>query len=402
MNENTSIGTAPSTEGAHAFPCESCGNRMIYSPADGCLVCSYCKHKKAIESPTVEAPEYLYNAEDDRADAPDWDAEGDATLICPSCGAETVSDAVQMTVTCPFCGNHYVTEPKPGLPIIRPETMIPHKIPKERADELFARWAKRRFFAPRSFRRMRHNPDMTGVYLPYFTFDTDLLTAYSGQGGRRRVITYAVRENGKTRMVTRTVIDWYPVAGNHRLYSDDTPFCASRSIDRRMLQKLGPFSTKTLNVYNPAYLAGFFAERYTVGLAEGFEKIRGTTERRMEEAIEASLGYDTYRLMSYSHRYEKVTFKHILLPVWLSSYRFAGKVYRFMVNGETGRVAGKAPLSPWKLILTILAGVGLMALLFWLFVMLGESMGALLATPAEIPLPELTASVAEPLPPPTL
>ena len=388
-----------------AFPCDTCGNRMVYSPADGALLCSYCKTLKAIEAPLVEAAEYLYDPKEERATAPPWEDEETVSLVCPSCGAETMSDADDMTVTCAFCGHNYVTEPHPSLPILRPETMIPHKLTREAANEKFTAWVKRRYFAPRAFRKTRHTPDMQGVYLPFFTFDSDLLTSFSGQGGRRRTVTYTVNVNGKRQTRTKTVTDWYPVSGSRREYFDDTPFCASKNVDTKTIQKLGAFSMKTLNVYNPAYLAGFFAERYTVGLSEGFSLTRPVIEARMQSAIEGSLGYDTYRFMKYNHRHERVSFKHILLPVWLSSYKFGGKIYRFMVNGETGRVAGRAPLSILKVLAAVLAGIGLAALLFWLFVTIGEG-SALLGMPPDalLPealaaLPEATPEVAESLPP---
>ena len=104
----------------------------------------------------------------------------------------------------------------------------------------------------------------------------------------------------------------------------------------------------------------------------------------MEGDIRASLGYDTYRMMQYHHSFRTVKFKHILLPVWLSSYRYRGKVFRFMVNGESGRVAGEAPLSPLKIALAILGGLTLFALLIFLFALLGGDGAALLSTPPEV------------------
>lgn len=360
----------------HAFPCPSCGNRLIYSPADGALFCAYCKGTVPIDSREVEAPEYLYDPASEVANAPRWEAEGECVHTCPACGAETVTDADDMTLTCPFCGSHYVTEIAAHSPRLRPETMVPHKLPRERADALFAAWVKRRYFAPRAFRRGRHKIEMQGVYLPYFTFDSDLSTSFSGQGGRKRIVSYTVRVNGKTQHRTRTVIDWYPVSGTQEAYFDDAPVCAGGHVDPALLKKVGPFSLKNLNVYNPAYLAGFFAERYTLGLSEGFAAARPQIERRMEEGIRSSLGYDTYRMMSYHHSHRSVRFKHILLPVWISSYRYGGKVYSFLVNGESGKVAGRAPVSPIKVALTVLAGLALAALLFLLIAFTGESLVA--------------------------
>ncbi len=368
------------------FPCKSCGSLLEYSPERGKLFCEYCKGEEDIPSEKIEAPEYLYDPHSDSATAPDWEEEGDLSLVCPSCGAETVTGAIRHSVSCPFCGSHYVREPEPSQKIIRPETLIPFGIGKNEAKERFHKWAKRRLLAPNAFRRAAKAPDMQGVYLPHFTFDTDLLTAYRGEGGRTHVQTYTVRVNGKTQTRTRTYTVWYPIAGSNRMQLDDLPFCASGSVDGKLLDKIRPFSGKVLNVYNPAFLAGFVAERYSLGPRDGFSEIKSLAERRMVEEIKRRCGYDSYRMMSYDHTYNRVLFKHILLPVWMSTYRFRDRAYPFFVNGETGKAAGKAPLSPLKVALLVLFSIGLLALLSVLFAGAGES---LLITPP--PLPELAA-----------
>ena len=186
-------------------------------------------------------------------------------------------------------------------------------------------------------------------------------------GGRRRIETYTVRVNGKTQTRTRTRTDWYPVAGSDRLEFDNIPCPATKKIDRALLDKVGPYSLRILHVYNPAYLAGFFAERYSVGLGEGFAAVRRVMERDMERHIENRLGYDTYRGMRYHHRYDQVKFKHILLPLWLAAYRYREKTYQFMVNGETGKIAGRSPLSALKVGLLVAGGILLAGFLFFLF-----------------------------------
>ena len=115
---------------------------------------------------------------------------------------------------------------------------------------------------------------------------------------------------------------------------------------------------------------------------EGFDRIRPLAEERMESAIKSSRGYDTYRGMTYGHDYRKVSFKHILLPVWLSSYRYRDKTYSFIVNGESGKVAGRAPLSVLKIAFLILGGIGLFALLLYLLMLTGET--SLCITPPDV------------------
>jgi hypothetical protein len=293
----------------------------------------------------------------------------DQVVVCPSCGAESVIPSDVMTVTCPFCGAAHVTELRESLPVIRPETLVPFRISRERADTLYRDWLRRRYLAPRSLKKESKLNSMSGVYTPFFSFDINLSTDYHGFGGRRRIETYTVRVNGKTQVRTRTRMDWYPISGEASLSFDDLPVCASAKLDRQMLDAVAPFSLKMLNVYNPAYLAGFYAERYQIGLSDGFSSLLPRVHQKMISHIERRRGFDTYRGMQYHHRYDRVRFKHFLLPVWVAAYKYRNKLYQFLVNGETGKIAGKAPLSIFKL-LAIIAGClgifGLIVLLFYL------------------------------------
>lgn len=354
------------------FPCKHCGSQMIYDPGKGTLVCSYCKGEEAIASPTVEAQEYSFYPNENRYEAPHWETRGTQRLVCPSCGAETLMNMAAMTAKCPFCGAHYVAglDEKEREEIISPETMMPFRVPEADARQSFRTWVKKKKMAPRAFRRSDLQSELTGVYVPYWTFDAFLTTTYRGEGGIRRTEHYTVVRDGKTEHRTRTVTDWFPIWGDHQLSFDDYPCPATRKIDRKMLDKVGPFELKMLNVYNPAFLAGFLAERYSVGLAEGFDAVRRRMESEMESAICAKVSrrYDTYRFMHYDHHFETVHFKHILLPVWLSSYTYGNKIYQFLVNGETGKVAGRAPVSFWKVAAIVLGSLAAVAaLVLWAY-----------------------------------
>ena len=368
MNEDmTNSGEEVREAEALGFPCKSCGNQMVYSPAHGKLHCAYCDSTVEIGSDRTEAPEHLYFPDEDTYNAPAWDQRGEVMLICPSCGADTLMGAAAMTATCPFCSSHYVTEAQKDETLISPETMIPFRISEEAAKVSFAQWAKKRWLAPKKFRAQAHKPEMQGMYIPYWTFDASLTTDFSGFGGRRRIEHYTVRVNGKTQTRTRTRTDWYPIHGREHLDFDNIPCPATKKVDRALLDKVGPYSLCVLNVYNPAYLAGFFAERYSVGLGEGFSAVRRIMEARMESHIKSRLGYDTYRGMHYDHHYDEVKFKHILLPLWLAAYRYKNKAYQFMVNGESGKVAGRSPISALKVALLVAGGILALGLIIMLF-----------------------------------
>ena len=44
----------------------------------------------------------------------------------------------------------------------------------------------------------------------------------------------------------------------------------------------------------------------------------------------------------------------MLLPLWICSYRYKRKIYRFLVNARTGEVQGQRPWSWVKITLTAL------------------------------------------------
>ncbi len=355
--------TATQVASVVGFPCRSCGNQMRFAPENGSLFCDYCKKCEPLPEETVLAAEYEYFPETDKFTA---SAEQDKKLrsfSCPSCSAETLISINAVTADCPFCGGHFVTVPDIDESFITPETMTPFTVSEQAARDAFRQWAKRRVFSPFGFHKEAKTTPMSGIYLPAFTFDTETETEYRGFGGRRRTVTYRTRENGKTVTRTRTVTDWYPIAGRESRYLDDILIPASRKVDRAMFGKIAPFSTKTLHPYRHAYLAGFFCERYDMGPSDLFPEVKRSAEEDMEQYIRSSCGYDTYRGMHYRHRFAHVKFKHILLPVWFASYTYRKKKYYFLVNGETEKVAGQAPLSPLKVALAALGGVLAVALL---------------------------------------
>ena len=99
-----------------------------------------------------------------------------------------------------------------------------------------------------------------------------------------------------------------------------------------------------------------------MGLAESFPLARATIDERIRELIRRDIGGDSQRIDSVETRYGRFTFKHVLLPAWVSAYRYRDKVYRFVINAQTGETSGEAPLSWWKI-----AGLVVLALVILYF-----------------------------------
>lgn len=353
---------------ADLFPCSGCGSQMLYDPDSQGMLCIHCGHQQPVASERIEAPEYQYDPSTDSHTAPDWSEQSSHTLSCSGCGAQTVMPPNAMTAVCPFCGNQYVRGCEGITTGILPETLSPFRISRSRAAEAFRTWMKKRFWAPKAFRESdRRSAELQGVYIPFWTFDAQLQSDYSGQGGRDRTETHTrTNDKGESETYTTTETDWYSISGRESLSFDDMKACASAKLDNVLLSGLGEFSLKYLQRYAPEYLAGFVAERYDIGIGEAWQATAPKMQQRMEARVESNEGYDHYRCMQYDHRFSDIRFKHILLPVWMSSQTYKNKIYPFLLNGETGTISGRSPVSVPKVLLAIaLSALGL-ALIFLL------------------------------------
>jgi len=136
---------------------------------------------------------------------------------------------------------------------------------------------------------------------------------------------------------------------------DDVLVCGSTTLPRPLIERLEPWDLPALKGFEPAYLSGFVAERYKLGLEEGFKVAEERMIPTIREAIESDIGGDEQRIGSMDVKHADVRFKHLLLPLWISSFRYKEKVYRFVVNARTGEVAGERPWSVLKIVLTVLA-----------------------------------------------
>ena len=152
-------------------------------------------------------------------------------------------------------------------------------------------------------------------------------------------------------------IRWRRVRGRVARFFDDVLVLASRSLPKRYTDALQPWDLSALTPYQPEFLAGFRAEAYTVALEEGHAEARAQMARVIERDVRFDIGGDRQRIHDIRTDVSDVTFKHILLPVWLAAYKYRGKSYRFVVNGQTGRVQGERPWSAIKIAVAVVLGL---------------------------------------------
>jgi DNA-directed RNA polymerase subunit RPC12/RpoP len=342
------------------FDCPGCGAQFEFNPDAGAMKCPYCGFEKTIPQSEEEIRELDFLAYLDQAEAASETVEN-VTIKCPACTAESTFDPNVTSDVCPFCGTNIVVT-KASKKAIKPKSLLPFKITREQAFNAFKKWTRRLWFAPNRLKKQaRTTEDINGMYIPYWTYDCHTTSFYRGERGEDYwdTETYSTTENGKTVTKTRRVrkTRWYPARGCVWNAFDDILILASRSLPKKYADRLEPWDLESLEPYGDAYLSGFRAESYRVTLREGFEEARTVMDSTIRSSVRRDIGGDHQRIHSIRTQYDDITFKHILLPVWISAYRFREKVYRFLVNARTGEVQGERPWSWVKIALAVLAGL---------------------------------------------
>ena len=358
---------------AMAFRCAQCNGEMSYDASRQAMACGHCGHVQGV--PRSEGRQAIVEYDLERGLAMSRQ-RGYGTQVktsqCQECGA-SVSFSPQATAAeCDFCGSSQVLHQDENRNVIRPESLVPFRVARDDASDKFASWIRKLWFRPSDLKHKARVAGMNGVYVPYWTFDAAVHSDWTAQAGYYyyETETYTERDSEgnvvtKTRQVRRT--RWEPAWGARNDSFDDVLVCASRGLPEKLERKIRSFDTAALVPYEPSYLAGWKAEEYAVELNDGWRKALAHMESVQERRCSHDVPGDTQRFLHVTSTFSDETFKHVLLPIWISSYRYRGEVYRFLVNGQTGQVTGKAPLSVVKIALfTLFIAAVIAGIILWL------------------------------------
>ncbi|MGO4916305.1 primosomal protein N' (replication factor Y) - superfamily II helicase [Pseudogemmobacter sp. W21_MBD1_M6] len=341
----------------HRFPCDACGSDMRFAPGEDRLVCDHCGNTAPIEGlgrASAAIREIDYSAGLAGLDAAE--IEETRVLNCTNCGAAVEFDAAIHAAECPFCAAPYVTDTGINRHI-KPRALLPFALTEREAKEAMNRWLGRLWFAPGGLQDYaRKGRRMEGIYVPYWTYDAQTKSRYSGQRGTVYYETQTVMRDGKRQQVQVQKVRWTPASGRVARFFDDVLVLASTSLPKRFTDALAPWDLSALEPYAPEVLAGFRAEAYTVDLDDGLTEARAYMDRVIERDVKFDIGGDRQRIHRIDTDVSAITFKHILLPVWMAAYKYRGRTFRFVVNGRTGSVQGERPWSAWKIAFAVIVG----------------------------------------------
>jgi DNA-directed RNA polymerase subunit RPC12/RpoP len=350
------------------FPCKGCGARLEFKPGGDEIQCPYCGFVEKIPKTADAIDEFSFNDYLTQPKKGLGVAGRDGR--CGQCAAIVRLTETTKATRCPFCGTPIVDElGDEGAPDVRPEAVAPFRIEGRDAQSRFHAWVKGLWFAPSMLKQEIRDSRVEGVYCPFWTFDAHTLSHYRGERGDAYYISVprTVMVNGKpvTQMHQIRQVRWSFRSGEHEAFFDDVVVGAGVGAALGL-----HYDAARLVPYEPKYLAGFEAERPSVSVENGWTQARKAIDAALYTACCRKIGGDEQRNVSVKTAYRGITFKMVLLPVFVSSYLYKGAVYRFQVDGQTGRVSGRRPYSIAKILgavfvglLVVLAGLGVYALI---------------------------------------
>ncbi len=384
-----------------AFPCKSCGAKLSFAPGSKTLKCPYCgdvndipETDDLVEELSLE--EWLGKLEKES------ETFQQEQVKCKNCGGEQTLPSNLYASACTFCGTP-ITSKSYAQRLIKPKSLVPFKVTKVQAQDKWRKWIKGLWLAPSALKKYAQSDGgIKGIYVPYWTFDAQTYTRYAGQRGDDYTEQYqTTNDKGERVTESRTRTEWTSVSGSVSFFHDDVLVSGSKSAfggksqagtgaveAQRALSQIGGaaggavgsmiaaqfsasmsrWNTKELVPYQDEYITGFQAEAYQVGLRAAFTTGKQLIDAKVEQLVRADIGGDHQRISSLNTQYSHLTFKHILLPMWVSAYLYGGKTYRFVVNGQTGEVQGESPKSGWKIFFLV---CGILVLLFLFLALFG-------------------------------
>ena len=342
------------------YSCPNCGGECSFDPKTQQLTCLYCNSKVDIEKANFDTEQDISQL---FQNAKVWDET--EVVQCKNCGAKENISKGGIATHCSFCGTNNIVKTS-EIVGMKPHGLCPFVITNEQASELAVKWAKSKIFAPNKFKKSAEAKAISGVYSPAFTFDCSTETRYRGELGETKTRT---KRNPDGKLVSESYTDYFPIAGHHSATFDDVIVHTSANIPEIMLDKLGSYPTSTASEYDEKFLVGYTANTYAKDGVAAWQAGKAKIDYRIKRQILSKYHHDVVRSFYASTKYSDRSFKYLLLPVYVGHYNYKNVNYNFYVNGSTGKVSGKAPVSWVKILFTILGAVGLFVLITLLSIM---------------------------------
>ena len=342
------------------YKCPACGGPLHFSNVTQDLACDYCESHfpvaqiEALYAQHDESAAAAAQAQNEAAQKPsedsewelasqnNWAADGQGLVAynCPSCGAELICDQTTAASSCPYCGNPTII---PGQlhGMLKPDYVIPFKLDKNAAMNALRNHYKGKKLLPSSFSKENHIEEIKGVYVPFWLFDGEAYADLVYDATRTHVT--------ETRNERITTTEHYKLHRAGNVPFEKIPVDGSSKMPDAHMDAIEPFDYSELKPYSNAYLPGFYADKYDVGMEESAARADERAEQTARDAMrERCLGYETVMEAGGQVLLRRGKVHYALLPVWMLNTKWNGQNFLFTMNGQTGKLIGDLPVDKGK------------------------------------------------------
>ncbi len=350
--------------------CRQCGGTLMFAPGTTSLQCEFCGAMNEIDKSNWDyagmATKHNFLA--DISDLPETETEVVHSVKCNCCGAQTTFSSNVHSANCDFCGSPITVGGDASSKRIKPQGVIPFKVTQEEGRNKFASWIKGLWFAPGDLvNKASMESGLTGMYIPYWLYYVDTVTRYTGKRGEYYYTEKQVKQaDGTMKTEKEQHTRWHPTSGTVYKNFKDLIISGSNTLGSEGDNLKKKFKFEGMVPYNEQILSGYKSETYSVDLKEAYKEAQEIMEREIKDAIKEEIGGDKQEIESKQTTENNIEYKHILAPLWISAFRYEGKSYRFMINGQTGDLSGSRPYSKAKIAIFIASIVAVITLLILL------------------------------------
>jgi predicted RNA-binding Zn-ribbon protein involved in translation (DUF1610 family) len=339
------------TEQTRTYPCRQCGGQLEFDIGSQKLVCPHCGNAQNIvydRRRVMPEHDYRKTVTTERSDGARRSTlvEGEKEVVCQNCGGHTTFAGTLTSTRCPYCATPIQRDDIHDAPARLPaDGIMPFQVDRKKAEAALHQWIHSRWFAPNEFKKYNRTGSFASVYAAYFAYDADTDTRYEGQRGDNYTVTVGSGDNRRTETRTR----WTSVSGEVHNIFEDLTVLANDGFDRKHVGELEPWPLDGARPFSAEYIAGHLCRTYDHDVEDCFGEARQRMEDEIKATVRHDIGGDRQDIDEMHTRFNALTFRHVLLPIWLLTIIFQGRPFQVFINGITGEVHGQRPYSAIKI-----------------------------------------------------
>lgn len=342
------------------YKCPNCGGNLEFKADKQGFGCEYClsffteEEIKEIfdKNESMKLDENVIENEQQKHDF----EEHTNLYSCPNCGAEIISEDTTSATFCYYCHNPVILSGRLSGDF-KPSKIIAFQIDKNKAEELFKEWCRKKWFLPNDFKSSSQLEKMSGVYVPFWIADCNIKANMNAIGKKIRTWSsgdYQYTETSEFALVRRASVAM-----------EGIPADGSSKIEDQLMEAIEPFNYQEIKPFSMSFLSGFFADKYDVDKGQVFPRIKNRAVNGCDMLLRSTMKeYSSISVSNSDINILQTNWNYMLLPVWFMTYKYRDKQYSFAINGQTGKLAGIPPLSIAKLLGFCGCLAGLLTLIF--------------------------------------